>query len=409
MKKCFNCGAPIANDSRFCNKCGKEIPQGTVCPHCGASVNDGDAFCQNCGTKIEARTSKIMEDTTQKRCPHCGAPVKDDDAFCQNCGTKIEVSTSKTMEDTTLKRCPHCNASVNEGDAFCQNCGTKIEVSTSKEMEDTTQKRCPHCGAPVKDGDAFCQNCGAKTVASPSKIMEDTTQKRCPHCGASVKDGDIFCKNCSKRIDEAPSNNKKIIVPALIGIIVLAVIGGGWWYWTSSKQATIQKVEKQNAVTSSIEEVIDSVAEEMTPEEMIKRRVNYIYNEAPYSENFNKLYLSDELYELIQWDEEVADEWGIGFIDYDIWSHSQGGDGEPSYLVKSAKMLSTNKATAQITIKYSESKESTDIKLILIRKGDDWFIDDFISYYSGHEQSLKQELIDFLESEDDEVIDSIAE
>lgn len=51
MKQCHNCGAQIADDSRFCAKCGKEIPQSTVCPHCGASMNEGDVFCQNCGKK----------------------------------------------------------------------------------------------------------------------------------------------------------------------------------------------------------------------------------------------------------------------------------------------------------------------------------------------------------------------
>lgn len=49
--KCPNCGAQIADDSRFCAECGKEIPQGFFCPHCGASMNEGDAFCQNCGKK----------------------------------------------------------------------------------------------------------------------------------------------------------------------------------------------------------------------------------------------------------------------------------------------------------------------------------------------------------------------
>ena len=51
MRRCPNCGAQIADDSRFCSECGKEIPQGNVCPHCGASMNDGDVFCQNCGKK----------------------------------------------------------------------------------------------------------------------------------------------------------------------------------------------------------------------------------------------------------------------------------------------------------------------------------------------------------------------
>lgn len=52
MKQCPNCGAQIADDSRFCAECGKEIPQGTVCPYCGASISEGDAFCQNCGKKL---------------------------------------------------------------------------------------------------------------------------------------------------------------------------------------------------------------------------------------------------------------------------------------------------------------------------------------------------------------------
>jgi predicted nucleic acid-binding Zn ribbon protein len=52
MKQCPNCGAQIADDSRFCAECGKEIPQGTVCPYCGASISEDDAFCQNCGKKL---------------------------------------------------------------------------------------------------------------------------------------------------------------------------------------------------------------------------------------------------------------------------------------------------------------------------------------------------------------------
>ena len=51
MKQCPNCGALIADDSRFCAECGKEVTQGNVCPHCGASMNDGDVYCQNCGKK----------------------------------------------------------------------------------------------------------------------------------------------------------------------------------------------------------------------------------------------------------------------------------------------------------------------------------------------------------------------
>ena len=57
MKKCPYCGAQIADDSRFCSECGKEITQANVCPHCGASVGEGDAFCQNCGKSLNEAPS----------------------------------------------------------------------------------------------------------------------------------------------------------------------------------------------------------------------------------------------------------------------------------------------------------------------------------------------------------------
>lgn len=57
MRRCPNCGAQIADDSRFCSECGKEITQGNVCPHCGASVGEGDAFCQNCGKSLNEAPS----------------------------------------------------------------------------------------------------------------------------------------------------------------------------------------------------------------------------------------------------------------------------------------------------------------------------------------------------------------
>lgn len=85
MKQCPFCGAQIADDSRFCSECGKEITQANVCPHCGASVGEGDAFCQNCGKSIK---ENAVTDPSKKTCPHCEAVMNDGDVFCQNCGKK---------------------------------------------------------------------------------------------------------------------------------------------------------------------------------------------------------------------------------------------------------------------------------------------------------------------------------
>lgn len=56
MKKCPYCSAQIADNSRFCSECGKEITQAYDCPHCGVSVGEGDAFCQNCGKSLNETT-----------------------------------------------------------------------------------------------------------------------------------------------------------------------------------------------------------------------------------------------------------------------------------------------------------------------------------------------------------------
>ena len=61
MKKCLYCGAQIADDSRFCAECGKEVAQANVCPHCGASINDGDVFCYNCGKSLNESSSEPID------------------------------------------------------------------------------------------------------------------------------------------------------------------------------------------------------------------------------------------------------------------------------------------------------------------------------------------------------------
>ena len=67
MKICPNCSAQIADDSRFCSECGKEILQGIVCPHCGASVNESDSFCQNCGKRLKSSQDEPIIYVTEEK------------------------------------------------------------------------------------------------------------------------------------------------------------------------------------------------------------------------------------------------------------------------------------------------------------------------------------------------------
>ena len=294
------------------------------------------------------------------KCPNCGAQINDDSFFCTECGRPIPQGSV----------CPHCGASVNEGDVFCQNCGRKVNDSVSTEASETTRMKCPYCGASINDGDVFCEN-----------------------CGRNLADGSIgFIPN--EVTPQSYESSSKKIIPIILGVLAVATVGVGLWYWSSSiKNEANLTTEKKNVTADTIKEVVDSLAIEMTPEEIVKKRVNYIYNEAPDSLDFTAHFLTKELYDLLQEDKDVTPRGCLGFVDYDIWSQSQGGDGYPSFTIKSAEILSEKKATAKITIKYSESSEFKDVKLVLIREGDDWYIDDFITN-NGREQSLKQGLID---------------
>ena len=49
---CQNCGAPLANDDKFCTNCGAKVDVELKCSKCGATIAQGDKFCTNCGNKL---------------------------------------------------------------------------------------------------------------------------------------------------------------------------------------------------------------------------------------------------------------------------------------------------------------------------------------------------------------------
>lgn len=50
---CDDCGAPVAEDDKFCSSCGSEFAkQPNVCPKCGDEVSADDKFCSSCGANL---------------------------------------------------------------------------------------------------------------------------------------------------------------------------------------------------------------------------------------------------------------------------------------------------------------------------------------------------------------------
>ena len=77
--KCPHCGELVAEDAKFCKKCGKEITSGDKikCPKCDASIAADAKFCKECGAP------------TKKTCPKCNAELAGDAKFCKECGNAV--------------------------------------------------------------------------------------------------------------------------------------------------------------------------------------------------------------------------------------------------------------------------------------------------------------------------------
>ena len=64
-KHCGNCGAALADGSRFCENCGAKVPEekpaeqiGRFCSSCGKELPPEAAFCPSCGAKRRVRTGR---------------------------------------------------------------------------------------------------------------------------------------------------------------------------------------------------------------------------------------------------------------------------------------------------------------------------------------------------------------
>ena len=81
-KACPSCGAPLAQDAKFCQGCGYKVQEeGKICPTCQNPVAADAKFCPHCGGKVESSTPKF--------CPNCGKPTQEGMRFCAECGCNL--------------------------------------------------------------------------------------------------------------------------------------------------------------------------------------------------------------------------------------------------------------------------------------------------------------------------------
>ena len=60
--ECPNCGAEIADTSKFCKKCGEKIENPIkICPKCQTKVSNDSTFCDSCGYNFEGVTTSTAQ------------------------------------------------------------------------------------------------------------------------------------------------------------------------------------------------------------------------------------------------------------------------------------------------------------------------------------------------------------
>jgi len=62
--KCFNCGAELDDDSKFCGSCGHKVVN--KCPECEQPLEGNELFCSNCGYKLLKNQVSVNVQKTPK-------------------------------------------------------------------------------------------------------------------------------------------------------------------------------------------------------------------------------------------------------------------------------------------------------------------------------------------------------
>ena len=77
---CAGCHNDMAEDARFCPRCGKPAVATVRCMKCSADLPPDSRFCAKCGTPISEKAA----------CRKCSADLVPGSKFCMKCGEKAE-------------------------------------------------------------------------------------------------------------------------------------------------------------------------------------------------------------------------------------------------------------------------------------------------------------------------------
>ncbi len=78
---CAECGASLSKNQKFCDNCGAKVERPE--PPIIEGFNDAKP-------EEEAASAEASAVVVDRVCPNCGEPVADDQKFCEKCGEELE-------------------------------------------------------------------------------------------------------------------------------------------------------------------------------------------------------------------------------------------------------------------------------------------------------------------------------
>ena len=227
MKKCPYCGELVEECDRFCNNCGKVIPQVNVCPHCGSDVNDGDEFCSNCGKVI----------SLENMCPHCGEKMDDSDEFCANCGKRREKALDNNELESLQKTCSNCGKQIDNNAVFCPYCGLKdgeslppTNISTNENKDyinDVKEKS--NVSEPIKTDEEPVSKTDKEELIDAKELSSDSNNDYDENVDDDVQE--LYDNDYDKS-----SKWREYRFLIICAILIAILVGASWWYVDYSGQ-----------------------------------------------------------------------------------------------------------------------------------------------------------------------------
>lgn len=120
----------------------------------------------------------------------------------------------------------------------------------------------------------------------------------------------------------------------------------------------------------------------------LKKRVNRIYKYAFSGKgDAEKKFFSKKLYGLWKDEQKASEEYGIGAIDFDIWSLSQD-PADPQIEIGEINCMGALKysVTLMVVNKYEYRTDKQAVVLLMVKERGDWFIGDI--YFSFGEEAV---------------------